>query len=59
MTMELLGNYQAATIYEGVISLFSEDMWFLGTMVFVASIAVPQLYALIFYVIVFFFTKSY
>ena len=43
MTMEYMGNYQAATIYDGVRTLFSEGMWFIGSMVFVASIAVPLL----------------
>jgi len=41
MTMQYMGLYSDSTIWDGVKSLYQTNMWFTGTVVFLASIMIP------------------
>ena len=41
MTMELYGNRNSSTIWQGVVSLADSGSWFLAVIVFLASILIP------------------
>jgi paraquat-inducible protein A len=43
MTMDTMGRHSENTVWAGVVSLCQEGMWFVGGVVFVASILVPVL----------------
>lgn len=43
MTMQYMGLYKETTIYQSIQTLFDDGMWFTGTVVFLASIAIPLL----------------
>lgn len=41
MTMQYMGLYKEVTIYDGVLSMFNDGMWFTAVIVFLASIVIP------------------
>jgi paraquat-inducible protein A len=43
MRMEYLGQYSQNTVWDGVVRLFQDGMWFVAIVVFCASILVPLL----------------
>jgi paraquat-inducible protein A len=43
LRMQYLGRFSENTVWEGVVRLFKDGMWFVAAIVFLASIAVPLL----------------
>jgi paraquat-inducible protein A len=43
LRMEYLGQYSENTVWDGVVRLFQDGMWFVAVVVFLASILVPLL----------------
>jgi paraquat-inducible protein A len=43
LRMEYLGQYSENTVWDGVVRLFQDGMWFVAIVVFLASIVVPLL----------------
>ena len=41
LTLDFVGRLQDGTVFSGVVELFREDMWVVGTLVFLCAIVVP------------------
>jgi paraquat-inducible protein A len=43
LRMEYMGRYSESTVWDGVVRLYQDGLWFVATIVFLASILVPLL----------------
>lgn len=52
LRMDYMGRYSESTVWDGVVTLYRDGMWFVATVVFLASILVPLLKLLGLFVLV-------